>query len=131
MGGESTLVLLKEREKVYWANSKLKNNRYESSTHYRETTGEAFEVPFAELTVRDISPDSFCNWPQPTTQNPSPVPAMLPKINSVPKSVKIAPVLVGGWISLILTPRSSGDWVSDRGNFTPPQLGARRRIGWW
>ncbi len=113
MGGESTLVLLKEREEVYRANSKLKNNRYESSTHYRETTGEAFGVPVAQQLASTLSSEGFCNWPRPATQNLSPVPAMLPKINRVPKAVKIATVLAWVWMKIATVWRGGG--------FRPPQ----------
>ena len=47
MGGESTLVLLKEREEVYRANSKLKHFRHESSRHYIEATYGPTGVPIA------------------------------------------------------------------------------------
>ena len=103
MGGESTLVLLKEREKVYRANSKLKHFRNERCAHYIEASYGPVGVPIAHRPTSTLFSARFCAFSEPASQTPSPVPAVLPEINSVPKAVKIAPGLVWGWISLILT----------------------------
>ena len=96
MGGESTLVLLKEREKVYRANSKLKHFRNESSKHYIEASYGPIGVPIAHRSASILFSKYFGAFAETASQTPSPLPAMLPKITSVPKAVKIAPVLVWG-----------------------------------
>ena len=58
MGGESTLVLLKEREKVYRANSKLKNKRHESSAHYIEANYGPIGVPIAHRPTNTLFSDA-------------------------------------------------------------------------
>ncbi len=107
------MVMLEEREEVYRANSKLKHFRYESSTHYIGTSYGPIGVPVAQRLASTLTSAGFCNWPHPATQNLSPVPAMLPEINSVPKAVKIATALV--WMSGVELAHCG------RGGFRPPQ----------
>ena len=54
MGGESTLVMFKERERVYRANSKLKHFRNEICMRSSETTSGPSAVPFAHVAASNI-----------------------------------------------------------------------------
>ena len=55
MGGESTLVMLEEREEVYRANSKLKHFRNESSEHYIGASYGPIGVSVAQQLAVDTS----------------------------------------------------------------------------
>ena len=112
LGGESTLVMLEEREEVYRANSKLKHFRNESSAHYIGASYGPIGVSITHRPTSTLFSARFGVFSEPASQTPSPVPAVLPEINSVPKAVKIATVLA--WVSMKIATVWRG------GGFRPP-----------